>query len=105
MVKTLLVVDYSNSSVHLSVSLPLLILISDYYQIFGKAKLSNGEEIKVEQAEWKDISIQFSHSSNEKYDGVTAYLRKSENPFPFSTQKEGQSKRLNKEPHCFLSVE
>jgi len=44
MTKTLLVIDYSH----------------DYYKGFKGATLNNGEPIKVEQTEWKDISVEAS---------------------------------------------
>eukprot|EP01118_Nematostelium_gracile_P000258 TRINITY_DN10252_c0_g2_i1.p1 TRINITY_DN10252_c0_g2~~TRINITY_DN10252_c0_g2_i1.p1 ORF type:complete len:155 (+),score=24.70 TRINITY_DN10252_c0_g2_i1:1-465(+) len=65
--KTILAIDYS----------------TNWSPFFSKQKLENGEDIKVEQAEWKDISIS---ASSEK--GITVHLKASENPFPFTTQKE-----------------
>jgi len=64
----LLIVDYSN----------------DYYKLFGKqCKLESGEGIVVEQTEWKDMHVEASSEG-----GAVVFLKKSDNPWPFSSQKE-----------------
>jgi len=56
---------------------------TNWYSIFKGTTLSNGEIIKVEQAEWSDIDVEFSSTK-----GAVVFLKASLNPLPFSTQKE-----------------
>eukprot|EP01119_Soliformovum_irregulare_P011832 TRINITY_DN3002_c0_g1_i3.p1 TRINITY_DN3002_c0_g1~~TRINITY_DN3002_c0_g1_i3.p1 ORF type:complete len:318 (+),score=71.59 TRINITY_DN3002_c0_g1_i3:235-1188(+) len=55
----------------------------DFYEVFRGSTLANGEKIVVEQTEWKDLHVQASATG-----GTVCFLKKSENPWPFSTQKE-----------------
>ena len=65
--KTLLAIDYT----------------TNWIEKFKNAKLDNGEEIKVEQVEWKDLSVEMSAE-----DGAVVFCKQSEAPLPFTNQKE-----------------
>jgi hypothetical protein len=51
--------------------------------VFKGLKLKNGDKIVVEQSRWKYMNLV---STN--HDGVVLYLKKNEDPFPFTSQKE-----------------
>eukprot|EP01100_Stratorugosa_tubuloviscum_P006685 TRINITY_DN284_c1_g1_i1.p1 TRINITY_DN284_c1_g1~~TRINITY_DN284_c1_g1_i1.p1 ORF type:complete len:358 (+),score=145.85 TRINITY_DN284_c1_g1_i1:61-1074(+) len=68
--RNLLVIDYS----------------TNWYAAFKGKQLNDGSKIKVEQAEWSDISVE----TNSK-EGAIVYIKASINPLPFSTQKEDRS--------------
>lgn len=66
--KTLLVIDYT----------------TNWFEVFGRnSTLTSGDKIKVEQSEWKDITVEMSSE-----DGALVYCKASDNPLPFSNQKE-----------------
>lgn len=68
MVKTLLVVDFA----------------SNWFQIFGKnARLPSGEAVRVEQCEWKDISLRTAVGGR-----ATLRLARSESPQALGNQSE-----------------
>ncbi|PRP85122.1 hypothetical protein PROFUN_07193 [Planoprotostelium fungivorum] len=70
--------------------MPFTVLCIDYSidwtPILTKLKLSDGSTIRVEQAEWKDISLV---SSTQK--GIVVHLKAAENPWPFTRQKEDRT--------------
>ncbi|KAL6079761.1 Asparaginyl-tRNA synthetase, cytoplasmic (Asparagine--tRNA ligase) (AsnRS) [Balamuthia mandrillaris] len=70
--KVLLVVDYT----------------TNWYAKFAKATLRDGTPIRVEQTEWKDMNVEASSE-----EGAVVHLKASENPLPFSTQKEERTVR------------
>ncbi|ELP87824.1 hypothetical protein EIN_273510, partial [Entamoeba invadens IP1] len=54
---------------------------TNWYEVFGRhTLLTSGEEVKVEQTEWKNITLKIVNNT------AHVHIKASENPFPFSTQ-------------------
>ena len=66
----------------------LLVICSqkeNYFKLFSGKKLSNGEEIVVDQAPWVDVEI-VSY-----FDTLVVHIKPNRNPFPYSRQGEFRS--------------
>jgi synapsin len=72
---TLLVIDYSH----------------DYYKAFRGRTTADGRPIVVEQTEWKDLHAEGYFAGKDATRAtVRCHLRASDNPWPFSSQKEAR---------------
>lgn len=56
---------------------------TDWYKLFRGCKTAGGLPIRVEQSEWKDLHVEASAT-----EGVKVHIKASDNPLPFSTQKD-----------------